>query len=110
MSQASFSYTPVRRKDAVVLNLGVDAAPKGVSYEVAHRKDAITLDLSAKPVLQLVITEVLEEDADPKATEDKLVELYKSLNDYCLTKYGKGLAISQFRRFVAAEVPTGVTP
>jgi hypothetical protein len=60
---------------------------------------------------KLRITIVPKPGADHDEIGRRLIELYRSLNDYSLLKYGKGLTIGEFEQYINTRelVPEGVS-
>lgn len=84
--------------------------PTDLPTSAQPTSESASADTSPDTDFQLIFRATLEDGAPPEEARRKLVGLYRSLNDYSLAKYGNGLAVEDFKRFVAAGVPAGVEP
>jgi len=57
---------------------------------------------------RLILELYAEDGYDPQVAREKLVDLYRALNQYNLAKNGRRLTVEKFREYVFAGVPVEV--
>lgn len=68
---------------------------------------AVSFEKGELTELRLVLHALVEDDNSPQQIRERIVELYRAINDYCIVRWGRGLTIDEFNQYVLAGIKVG---
>jgi hypothetical protein len=64
-----------------------------------------TQQIAQSKDFRLILEAFHADNIDPQVVREKLVDLYRALNQYNLAKYGRRLTLEKFNQYLSADIP-----